>query len=106
MIEEIDNSFFTQTGERIFPRSPAVIGREVQKCHPPASVHRVEEILEDFCTGRRDLAEFWIQMNGRFIHIRYFAMRDEQGSYRGTVEVVQDVTQIRELEGEKRLLDR
>jgi len=97
--------FFTQTGERIFPRSPAVIGRKVQKCHPPASVDRVEQILEDFRSGRRDVAEFWIQMKGQFIHIRYFAVRDEQGAYRGTVEVVQDVTQIRELKGEKRLLD-
>jgi DUF438 domain-containing protein len=97
--------FFTQTGERIFPRSPAIIGRKVQKCHPPASVHKVEEILEDFRAGRREVTEFWIQMNGQFIHIRYFAVRDEKGVYRGTVEVVQDVTNIRELEGEKRLLD-
>jgi DUF438 domain-containing protein len=97
--------FFTQTGERIFPRSPAVIGRKVQKCHPPASVHRVEQILEDFRAGRRDVAEFWIQMNSQFIHIRYLAVRDERGTYRGTLEVVQDATHIRELEGEKRLLD-
>lgn len=97
--------FFTQTGERTFPRSPAVIGRKVQKCHPPASVHRVEQILEDFRAGRRDVAEFWIQMNGQFIHIRYFAVRDEQSVYHGTLEVVQDVTHIRELAGEKRLLD-
>jgi len=98
-------AFFTQTGERIFPRSPAVIGRKVQKCHPPASVDKVEEILEDFRAGRQDVAEFWIQMNEQFIHIRYFAVHDEQGAYRGTMEVVQDVTKIRELEGEKRLLD-
>lgn len=97
--------FFSQGGERIFTRSPAVIGRKVQKCHPPASVHRVEEILDDFHAGRRDVAEFWIQMGGRFIHIRYFAVRDDKDTYRGTLEVVQDVTHIRELEGERRLLD-
>jgi hypothetical protein len=102
--------FFTQTGERIFPRSPAVIGRKVQRCHPPDSVDKVEEILRDFRDGTRDVAQFWIQMGGtddhpRFIHIRYFAVRDEAGTYRGTLEVVQDVTQIRALEGEKRLLD-
>jgi len=102
--------FFTQTGERIFPRSPAVIGRKVQRCHPPDSVDKVEEIVEDFRDGKRDVAEFWIQMGGgdgepRFIHIRYFAVRDDAGTYRGTVEVVQDVTHIRALEGEKRLLD-
>jgi hypothetical protein len=102
--------FFTQTGERIFPRSAAVIGREVQKCHPPASVHKVEQILDDFRAGRRDVAEFWIQMGSdddsrRFIHIRYFAVRDDRQGYRGTLEVVQDVTRIRQLEGEKRLLE-
>jgi PAS domain S-box-containing protein len=97
--------FFTQTGERIFPRSPAVIGRKVQKCHPPASVHRVQQILDDFRADRRDEAEFWIQMDGRFIHIRYLAVRDDQKRYRGTLEVVQDVTHIRELHGERRLLD-
>jgi DUF438 domain-containing protein len=97
--------FFSATKERIFPRSPAIIGRSVQKCHPPASVHRVQRILDDFREGRRDVAEFWIQMGAKFIHIRYFAVRDEQGEYRGTVEVSQDVTHIRALEGERRLLD-
>jgi DUF438 domain-containing protein len=102
--------FFSATKERIFPRSPAIIGRSVQKCHPPASVHHVQRILDDFREGRRDEAEFWIQMGStevesKFIHIRYFAVRDEQGAYRGTVEVSQDVTPIRALEGERRLLD-
>jgi DUF438 domain-containing protein len=102
--------FFSQTEERIFPRSPAVIGRQVQKCHPPASLHRVQRILDDFRAGRRNEAEFWIQMEpagagGRFIHIRYFAVRDERGEYQGTLEVVQDVTHIRALAGEQRLLD-
>ncbi|HDQ73503.1 MAG TPA: DUF438 domain-containing protein [Chloroflexi bacterium] len=97
--------FFSQTKERIFPRSPAIIGRAVQKCHPPASVDRVQRILDDFRTGRRDEAEFWIQMQGKFIHIRYFALRDAGGAYQGTIEVSQDVTHIRQLEGERRLLD-
>jgi len=102
--------FFSQTRERIFPRSPAIIGRKVQKCHPPASVHRVQRIVDDFRAGRRDEAGFWIQMQpagggAKFIHIRYFAIRDEQGTYQGTLEVSQDVTSIRALEGERRLLD-
>jgi DUF438 domain-containing protein len=97
--------FFSATKERIFARSPSIIGRSVQKCHPPASVHRVQRILDDFREGRRDEAEFWIQVGGKFIHIRYFAARDEQGVYKGTVEVSQDVTHIRALEGERRLLD-
>jgi len=97
--------YFSQTKERIFARSPAIIGRKVQKCHPPASVHRVQRILDDFRAGRRDTAEFWIQMQGKFIHIRYFAVRDEKGEYQGTLEVSQDVTHIRALEGERRLLD-
>jgi DUF438 domain-containing protein len=97
--------YFSQTAERIFPRSPAIIGLKVQKCHPPASVHRVQQILDDFRAGRRDVAEFWIQMKGKFIHIRYFAIRDEKGEYQGTLEVTQDVSHIRMLEGERRLLD-
>ena len=97
--------FFSQGKERIFPRSPAIIGRQVQKCHPPASVHRVQKILDDFRAGHRDVAEFWLQMQGKFIHIRYFAIRDEQGEYQGTLEVTQDITHIRTLGGERRLVD-
>jgi len=97
--------FFSQGKERISPRSPAIIGRKVQKCHPPASVHQVQRILDGFRAGRRDVAEFWIQMGEKLIHIRYFAVRDEQGAYQGTLEVTQDVTHIRALEGERRLLD-
>ena len=97
--------FYSEGGGRLFPRSPAVIGRQVQQCHPPASVHRVQQILDDLRAGSRDAAEFWIQMKGRFIHIRYFAVRDADGTYLGTLEVTQDVTDIRALEGERRLLD-
>jgi len=101
--------FFSRSRERIFQRSPAIIGRKVQQCHPPASVHRVQRILDDFRAGRRDTAEFWIQMSiegqPRFIHIRYFALRDDKGAYQGTLEVSQDVTDIRRLHGERRLLD-
>jgi DUF438 domain-containing protein len=101
--------FFSETRERIFPRSPAIIGRQVQKCHPPASVHRVQRIVDDFRAGRRDTAEFWIHMGppdaAKFILIRYFALRDERGEYQGTLEVTQDATHIRALEGERRLLD-
>jgi len=97
--------FFSQTRERIFPRSPAIIGRKVQLCHPPASMHKVQEILDAFRDGSRDEAEFWIQMENKFIHIRYFAMRDKDGAFRGTLEVSQEVSGIRGLEGEKRLLD-
>jgi len=97
--------YFSEGGERIFPRSPGVIGRAVDKCHPPKSVHMVKEILRAFEAGERDVAEFWINFQGKMIHIRYFAVRDESGKFRGTMEVVQDVTGIRELSGERRLLD-
>lgn len=97
--------YFSQGRERIFPRSPAIIGRAVQNCHPPQSVDRVQRILDDFRAGRRDVAEFWIQMRGMFIHIRYFALRDAEGVYRGTLEVSQNLTPLRALEGERRLLD-
>ena len=97
--------YFTQGRERIFDRSPAIIGREVTKCHPPQSVHKVQIILDDFRSGKRDVAEFWIQAGDHFIHIRYFALHDAEGQYQGCIEVSQDVTHIRALEGEKRLLD-
>ena len=97
--------YFTQGKDRIFERQPAIIGRKVQLCHPPQSMDKVQKILDDFRSGTRDLAEFWIQMMGKFIHIRYYALRDRQGTYRGTIEVSQDVTPIRALEGEKRLLN-
>jgi DUF438 domain-containing protein len=99
-------AYYSATDERIFPRSPGIIGRQVSKCHPPKSVHMVERIVEAFKSGERDSAEFWIQLGGRFIHIRYFAVRDAEGTYRGTMEVSQDLTELRRLEGERRLLDR
>jgi uncharacterized protein len=97
--------YFSQSRERIFERTEAIIGRAVQNCHPPQSVHRVERILNDFRSGKRDAAEFWIQMGPKFVHIRYFAMRDAAGNYRGTIEVTQDLAPLRALEGERRLLD-
>ena len=97
--------YYSATPERIFPRSPGVIGRKVQNCHPPKSLGMVQKILDEFRAGRRSYADFWIQMQGKFLLIKYFAVRDEAGAYRGCVEVSQDVTEIRKLEGQKRLLD-
>ena len=97
--------YYSAQPERIFPRSPGIIGREVQNCHPPSSVHVVQEILNDFRDGKRDTADFWIQLGGKFVLIRYFAIRDADGKYEGCLEVSQDVTEIRALTGEKRLLD-
>jgi len=105
-VDETDTVvYYSATPERIFPRTPGVIGRKVQNCHPPKSVDVVERILKAFKSGERDAAEFWIELHGRFIHIRYFALRDGAGTYRGTLEVSQDVTAIRALRGERRLLD-
>jgi len=97
--------YFNKAGKRIFVRTKAVIGRKVQLCHPKKSVHIVNKILESFKTGKESVAEFWIQTKDRLIHIRYFAVRDENGKYLGTMEVTQDITDIRKIEGEKRLLD-
>lgn len=97
--------YYSQSKERIFTRTPAIIGRRVEKCHPPESVHVVEKIVQDFQANRRDSADFWIEMGGRLIYIRYFPVRDKGGEYRGVVEVTQDVTGIRALQGQKRLLD-
>jgi DUF438 domain-containing protein len=97
--------YYSESKERIFPRTPASIGRTVQNCHPPKSVDTVNRILESFRAGKQDVAEFWIHMGPRFIHIRYFAVRDNAGNYRGCLEVTQDIGAIRALEGDRRLLD-
>ena len=96
--------FSHERGEKIFPRSRGAIGTNVRNCHPEKSVHLVERILADFKSGRRDVAEFWIDFMGRFVHIRYFAVRGEEQRYLGCLEVTQDVTAIRKLEGQRRLL--
>lgn len=95
--------YFSQTRERIFDRTPAIIGRKVQNCHPPQSLARVQRILDDFRAGKRSAAEFWINFGGRMVHIRYFALRNASGGYRGTLEVTQEISAIRALQGEKRL---
>ncbi|MFW9812979.1 MAG: DUF438 domain-containing protein [Candidatus Thorarchaeota archaeon] len=97
--------FFSESQERIFVRSRAIIGRSVQLCHPQASVHIVEKILNDFRDGKRDSAEFWIILRGKLIHIRYFAVRNVDEKYLGCLEVSQDITDIVKIKGEKRLLD-
>ncbi len=97
--------YFSRPDDRFFPRSPAIIGRKVQNCHPPESVHIVEKIIAEFKAGKKKEAKFWIQMKGKFVLIKYFAMHDTHGKYRGILEVSQDITEIRKLEGEMRLLD-
>lgn len=96
--------YFTQGKERIFARNRSIINRDVRLCHPPGSVHIIEKIIDDFKTGKASHAPFWIQMRGKFIHIEYFALRDENGEYLGTLEVSQDLSNARKLEGEKRIL--
>jgi len=98
-------AFFSEGPQRIFARSKAIIGRKVQHCHPPSSVDVVDRILSDFRAGRQNVAEFWIDFHGKFIHIRYFAVRDKQGKYLGTVELTQDIAPLRALTGERRLLE-
>lgn len=97
--------YFSDNKDRIFTRTKSVIGRRVQNCHPPQSVDAVEKIVNSFKTGQRDSVDFWINLKGRRVYIRYFAVRDEKGEYLGILEVSQDITQIQKLEGEKRLDD-
>jgi PAS domain S-box-containing protein len=97
--------YFSQSKDRIFARTKAVIGRKVQQCHPQKSVHVVNQILEDFKAGKRDVAEFWIDLKGRLVYIRYFAVRNKAGKYLGCLEVTQDITAVKKIEGEKRLLE-
>ncbi len=97
--------YFTQGKERIFVRNRSIINRDVRLCHPPGSTHIVEKILEDFKSGKASHASFWIQMKGKFIKIEYFALRGEDGEYLGTLEVSQDLSENRALEGERRILE-
>ena len=96
--------YFSQGSERIFQRNRAILNRDVRLCHPPASAHIVDKIIEDFRTGKATRAPFWINMKGKMIHIEYFALRNEKGDYLGTLEMSHDVTVYRELEGEQRIL--
>lgn len=97
--------YFNKAEKRIFVRTKAVLGRKVQMCHPQKSIHIVNQIVEAFKTGKKDTAEFWINMNDRLVYIRYLAVRDKNHDYLGTVEVTQDLTDIKKIEGQKRLLD-
>ena len=97
--------YFNKNGDRIFPRPRSIVGKKVQQCHPPKSVHKVLQILEAFKKCEKDVAEFWINLKGRQIYIRYFPVRDKDGKYLGTLEVSQDITDIKKIKGEKRLLD-
>jgi PAS domain S-box-containing protein len=96
--------YFSQSKERIFVRTKAVLGLKVQQCHPQKSIHMVNQILEDFKSGKRNVAEFWIDLEGKLVHIRYFPVRNRRGDYLGCVEVTQDVKELKKIEGEKRLL--
>ena len=105
-VDENDKVIFYNNGdERIFPRSPGIIGREVKFCHPPKSVDNVLKILEEFKFGTKDSAEFWINFKDSFIHIRFFAIRDKDKNYKGVMEITQNVSDIKALEGERRILD-
>jgi DUF438 domain-containing protein len=104
-VDENDEvKFYSEGGGGLFQRSKAIIGRKVQNCHPEKSVDAVNKILEDFKSGASDVEEFWIDLKGKKIHIRYFAVRDRKGDYLGCMEVTQDITDIMKIEGEKRLL--
>jgi len=96
--------FFSHGKDRIFQRPKAVLGRQVQYCHPPSSVHIVNQIVDDFKSGRQDSAKFWINLHGKFVHIAYYAVRNEKGEYLGTAEVTHDINEYKNLQGERRIL--
>ena len=96
--------FFSHGKQPIFKRNRAVIGRDVRLCHPPKSVHVVEQVISDFKSGKEERAVFWLEMKGKFVHIEYYALRDEFNKYLGTLEVVQDITELKKIKGEQRLL--
>ena len=96
--------YFNKLNTRIFKRSPSIIGLKVQNCHPKKSLDRVQQILDDFKAKKRKVAEFWINLNNQLIYIRYFPVYDNMDEYIGCLEVSQDITDIKKIEGEKRLL--
>ncbi len=96
--------FFSHGGNRIFQRPKAVLGRQVQYCHPPSSVHIVNKILDDFKSGKQNSAKFWINFHGQYVHIAYYVVRNSKGEYLGTLEVTQDINEYKRLEGERRIL--
>jgi len=97
--------YYSKGDKRIFRRTPSVIGMKVQNCHPQKSLHKVNQVLDDLKAGTRDVAQFWIDLKGRTVLIRYFPVRDESGNYIGCLEATQDITDLKKIEGEKRLLD-
>jgi len=97
--------FWNKHEVRLFKRPISVLGESVKNCHPKKSLNKVNQILADFKSGKRNSAEFWIDLSGRKIYIRYFAVRDKKGKYLGTLEATQDITDIKKIDGEKRLLD-
>ena len=97
--------YFNKAEGRVFPRTKAVIGRKVQQCHPPKSVHIVNQVLDDLKKGRRKSAGFWIDINQRKVYIQYFPVRNQEGEYIGCIEVTQDITDIQKIKGERRLLN-
>ncbi len=97
--------FYSNPPHRIFPRTPAIIGRKVQFCHPPESVHVVERIVQSFRTGEKDLASFWFHMGPKFILINYYAVRNANKEYKGTLEVSQEISEIQNISGDRKLLD-
>ena len=105
-VDETDTvRYYSKGDDRIFKRTPAVIGRKVPDCHPQQSLHKVNQVVSDLKSGKRGVAEFWIDLKGRKIYIRYFAVKDKAGRYIGTLEVTQDITEIQKITGEKRLMD-
>ena len=105
-VDENDRvKFYTASEHRVFPRSPEIIGRDVRNCHPPKSVHIVEKILKAFKEGRKKEAPFWIRMGEQLVYINYYPIFDENGKYRGVIEVSKEISELQKLEGEKRLLD-
>jgi PAS domain S-box-containing protein len=105
-VDETDTvRYYSRHDDRIFRRTPAIIGKKVQQCHPQQSIDKVNRVVNDLKSGKRNVAEFWIDLKGRKVYIRYFPVKDKNGKYLGVVEVSQDITELQKIKGEKRLLD-
>lgn len=97
--------YFSTPKHRIFPRTAAIIGRKIQNCHPPESVSVVDRIVDSFKKGEKEVASFWLHMGSKYVLIQYFAVRDKENKYRGVLEVSQEISEIQEIKGDRKLLD-
>jgi len=96
--------YYSKGQQEVFLRTPEALGRNVRDCHPQKSLRKVNEIINQLKSGERDVAEFWIDLKRHKLYMRYFPVKDKAGKYIGIIEVIEDITEIQKITGQKRLI--